>query len=551
MTKKIFRAVMLVALVILVSSLALVFGCLYEYFGGVQERQLADELALAATAVEEYGEGYLEKLRQNRCRVTLIAADGAVLFDTQTDAGAMENHADREEIKQALQSGAGNSIRYSPTLSEMTIYSAKRLSGGSILRLSASRATLGALLHDMIWPALAVLSAALLLSWLLARRLARRIVAPLNALNLDQPLENDTYEELSPLLSRLNRQQTEMALQLRQLRRQRDEFAQITENMKEGLVLLDGKGAIISINPAARRLFSVDESCVDGDFMKVERSRDVSLAIDAALLDGHSEAHVDRGGQRFRLDISRIESEGAVVGAVLLAFDISALEFAERNRREFTANVSHELKTPLQSIIGSAELLENNLVKPADIPRFVGHIKQEASRLVTLIEDILRLSQLDEGGELPAETIDLLALSSEVAASLADAAKRKNVSVQVRGEAVSLRGVRRLLYEVVYNLCDNAIKYNVEGGRVEVTVFADGKNAAVTVGDSGIGIPKDQQSRVFERFYRVDRSHSKASGGTGLGLSIVKHAVQYHHGEIRLYSNPGEGTEITVTLPRQ
>ena len=335
------------------------------------------------------------------------------------------------------------------------------------------------------------------------------------------------------------------------LRQKTDEFPQITAGMTEGLVLLDEKGAVLNINPAAQTLFGVTGACVGQDFLTVDREHSMSLALRTAMTDGHSEVRAERGGREYQFDLSRIESDGKVVGAVLLAFDMTAQTFAERSRREFTANVSHELKTPLQGIIGSAELLENGMVKPEDMPRFVGHIRAEAQRLVTLIGDIIRLSELDEGGELPTETVDLLPLAQEAAENLRAAAEVKNVSIIVSGENVPVTGVRRLLYEIAYNLCDNAIKYNVDGGSVDVRVGAEGGSACLTVRDTGIGIPPEHQSRIFERFYRVDKSPSKASGGTGLGLSIVKHAVAYHHGTIALKSEVGKGTEITVRFPQE
>ena len=550
MTKKIFRSILTAGVTVLICSVLLVMGCFYSFFETMQERQLGDELSIAAAAVELDGTAYLEKVKSDRFRVTLIAADGTVLYDTRTDAASMENHLEREEVREAIESGSGISSRYSATLLQKTIYSALRLGDGTVLRISASRATMGALLLGALQPILLVVLLMLGLSGVLASRLSKRIVEPLNALDLEHPLENDAYEELSPLLRRIDRQRRQIDAQLAELRQKTDEFTQITAGMNEGLVLLDDKGAVLSINPAAQMLFGVTGACVGQDFLTVDRERSMSLALRAAMTDGHSEVRAERGGREYQFDLSRIESDGKVVGAVLLAFDMTAQAFAESRRREFTANVSHELKTPLQGIIGSAELLENGMVKSEDIPRFVGHIRAEAQRLVTLIGDIIRLSELDEGGELPTETVELLPLAQEAAENLRTAAEQKNVRITVSGESVRVTGVRRLLYEVIYNLCDNAIKYNVEGGRVELRVAAEGENACLTVCDTGIGIPPEHQGRVFERFYRVDKSHSKESGGTGLGLSIVKHAVAYHHGTVTLKSEVGRGTEITVRLPR-
>lgn len=549
MTKKIFQSILLVAGCVLLASLLIIMGFLYDYFGGVEENQLRDELSLAAAAVEDGGTDYLSRLTADRCRLTWIAADGSVLYDTRTDAESLENHASRAEVSQALATGTGESTRYSSTLMEKTMYYAQRLDDGTVLRISISRATVGMIAVGMIQPLLIVLIVALILSGLLARRLSRRIVDPLNSLDLEHPLDNDAYEELSPLLKRIHRQHVEIQTQLRELREKTDEFTQITGSMREGLILLDEHGSILSINAAAQTLFGADAQCVGRDFLTIERSHEISAAIQAAVTDGHSEVRAERAGRVYQFDISRITSDGKLLGTVILAFDITEQEFAERNRREFTANVSHELKTPLQGIIGSAELIENGMVRPDDLPRFVGHIHAEAARLVTLIDDIIRLSQLDEGDAMPTEPVDLLAVSQEAAENLHDAAAARDVTVSVTGQSAVIPGVRRLLYEVVYNLCDNAIKYNRDGGRVDMTVAADAGGSSITVADTGIGIAPEHQSRVFERFYRVDKSHSKASGGTGLGLSIVKHAVQYHHGRIELESTPGTGTTIRVVFP--
>ena len=549
MTKKIFQSILLVAGCVLLASLLIIMGFLYDYFGGVEENQLRDELSLAAAAVEDGGTDYLSRLTADRYRLTWIAADGSVLYDTKTNAESLENHASRAEVSQALATGTGESTRYSSTLMEKTMYYAQRLDDGTVLRISISRATVGMIAVGMIQPLLIVLIVALILSGLLARRLSRRIVDPLNSLDLEHPLDNDAYEELSPLLKRIHHQHVEIRTQLRELREKTDEFTQVTGSMREGLVLLDEHGDILSINAAAQALFGADAQCVGRDFLTIERSHEISAAIQAAAADGHSEVRAERAGHVYQFDISRITSDGKFLGTVILAFDITEQEFAERNRREFTANVSHELKTPLQGIIGSAELIENGMVKPEDLPRFVGHIHAEAARLVTLIDDIIRLSQLDEGDAMPTEPVDLLAVSQEAAENLHDAAAARNVTVSVTGQPAVLPGVRRLIYEIVYNLCDNAIKYNRDGGRVDVTVAADAGGSSITVADTGIGIAPEHQARVFERFYRVDKSHSKASGGTGLGLSIVKHAVQYHHGRIELESTPGTGTTIRVVFP--
>ena len=513
-------------------------------------RQLKDGLDLAAAAVGQSGEAYLKDVADNRCRLTWVAADGTVLYDTKADAATLPNHADREEIQDALQNGTGESVRYSDTLLEKTMYCARRLPDGTVLRISVSRATVGVLVVGMLQPIVLLLLLVLGLSAILAKRLSHHIVEPLNELDLEHPLDNECYEELAPLLSRINRQRGQIDRQLRELQRKTDEFSQITGSMLEGLVLLDDRWTVLSINPAAQRIFGTDSACVGQDFLTVERSHEMSAAIEAAMQTGHSEFRLHKNGRIYQLDLSRIDSATERAGAVLLAFDITEQEEAEQNRREFTANVSHELKTPLQGIIGSAELLENGMVKPEDTPRFVGHIRAEAQRLVTLIGDIIRLSQLDEGDEMPAEPVDLADLAEEAVRDLQAEADKKHVTLHCGTQSACMTGVRRLLYEIIYNLIDNAVKYNVDGGRVDIQVAGEPHNVRVTVKDTGIGIAPEHQGRIFERFYRADKSHSKASGGTGLGLSIVKHAVQYHHGSIDLQSQPGKGTQISVTFPK-
>lgn len=551
MRKKIFQAMMVAAGSVLLASLIIILGCLYDYFDGLQEKQMQDELTLAAAAIEESGQAYLDdlNLESKTFRLTWIDAQGNVLYDTKADGSSMENHADREEFQQAIKNGFGESSRYSSTLMEKTLYRAQRLADGSVLRISVSRATSGVLVLGMLQPILLVLIVALVLSALLSKRIARWVVAPLENLDLEHPLENDTYEELAPLLGRINQQRRQIDLQLAKLQRGNDEFTQVTGSMKEGLILLNERSQVLSINPMAQRLFETDERCVGEDFLTVERSPEVSAAIQTALQSGYCELQLARGEHIYQLDISAISSGGAVIGAVILVFDVTENARAEQSRREFTANVSHELKTPLQSIMGSAELIENGLVAAQDMPRFVGHIRTEAARLVSLIEDIIRLSQLDEGGELPFEVCDLAEIARETTDSLADAAEQRKISLTFSGEPLGLCSVKRLLSEICYNLCDNAIKYNREGGQVMVSVSRVGEEAVLAVKDTGIGIPPEHQERVFERFYRVDKSHSKESGGTGLGLSIVKHAVQDLGGHLALSSTPGEGTEIKVYLP--
>ena len=542
MTSKIFRSTVFVAVLVLLLSLLCMIGCLYGYVDDIQTSQLRDELHIVAVGTEQGGGAFLEDLSSGHYRLTWISPEGHVLYDTAADQSQMTNHANREEIREALKSGTGSASRHSDTLLERTVYEAVRLKDGSVLRISVSRKTMLVLMLGMLHPACIVALLAIAFSFVLSHRMSKRIVEPLNALDLDHPLKNDTYAELSPLLRRLHQQYEKVDAQRRELQRKTDEFQQITSCMQEGLLVLDKETRIQSINLAARQVFRTDDSCLGQHFFMVYRGNALQKALDTALNHGHSSTTVELQGREYRFDMSSIQSGGNLLGAVILVVDVTEQRNAERTRREFSANVSHELKTPLQSIIGSADLIENGLVKPEDQPRFIGHIRKEAARLVNLIEDIIRLSRLDEDVELPQEDVDLLALAQEAVSNLEIQAAQKNVTLRISGESYIIHGVRGLLYEIIHNLCDNAIKYNVDGGEVRITV----EPGVLTVSDTGIGIPLEHQSRVFERFYRVDKSHSKQSGGTGLGLSIVKHAVQYHNAKMELESIPGMGTTIKV-----
>lgn len=549
MTGKIFRAILTVALIVLVISLLTVTGFLYDYFGTIQEKELRDQLNFAAVGTESLGISFLEKLRGENYRLTLIQEDGTVLFDTDADPQTIENHRDREEIQQAFGGGTGRSSRYSSTLTEKTTYEAVRLTDGTVLRISVSHYTSWLLLLGMIQPVLIIGVLAAVLSGLLASSMAKKVVAPLNTLDLEHPLENDTYPELSPLLHRIHVQHQEIEIQIKNLQQKNNEFQLVTDNMGEGLVLLNENGIVLTINTAAKKIFQTDDNCIGEDFLTVDRKQDLHNSISQALETGHCSLKSCRNNREYNFDINRIESEGKVLGAVMLIFDITLQTEGERRRREFTANVSHELKTPLQSIIGSTELLENNMVQQHDIPRFLGHIKKQATRLLHLIQDILRLSQLDEGIELNKEAVDLRSLTEEIIDSLEVSAQEKNIHLNLEGNA-HMQGMKSLLYEILYNLIDNGIKYNIPGGDVTVLLQETEKNIVVSVSDTGIGIPEEDHSRVFERFYRVDKSHSKSSGGTGLGLSIVKHGVELHKGQITVESEEKMGTTMTIVFPK-
>lgn len=550
MTQKIFRSILIVAITVLLLSLLLIVGVLYDYFGSAQKSRLNAELNLAAGGVEAGGTEYLESLDAEDFRLTLVSSEGKVVFDSDTDPEAMENHAEREEIKEAFETGFGESSRYSQTLMEQTFYCAKRLANNSVLRISASRMTVPALILGMLRPILIIVAAALALSFVFAGRMSKKIVQPLNSLNLDKPLENNAYDEISPLLTHIEQQQRQISRQKEKLAASKREFYAVIKNMNEGLVLLNGKNEIISINPAAESFLGAGGDALGRDFIMIERSREISFCLEEAFSSGKSVLEMPRNGREYQLNFSAIESDKEKAGLVILIFDITDRVFAERNRREFTANVSHELKTPLQTIMGSAELIENGIVRSEDVGRFASKIRQEASRLVTLIDDIIRLSQLDEAEDLPCEDVDLYELAKSQIDLLAPVASGNGIALKLSGESFTISGVRRLLQEIIYNLCENAIKYNKDGGSVDVSIESDSGEAVIKVSDTGIGIPPEHQTRVFERFYRVDKSHSKETGGTGLGLSIVKHAVQYMNGNIQLESKVGEGTAVTVRLPK-
>lgn len=550
MTSKIFRSIFATSLVVLLATLVIITTFLYDYFTNIQIDQLKDQLSIASVGTEQSGEEYLKELKSDNFRLTWVNSDGTVLFDSQADKAVMDNHLDREEITEAFETGKGSSSRYSATLTEKTLYEAVLLSDGTVLRVSVNRASGFVLLLGMMTPVIIVIVIAVIISAVLAHKMSKKIIEPLNKLDLDNPTENDAYEEIAPLLSRIHKQNMKIERKAAELNRRKDEFELITKNMREGLVLLDKNRNILTINSAAMTIFGTDEKCVGNEFLTINRRHEITSAIEKALTDGHAEIRVRLGEKEYQFDISRIETDGETVGAVILAFDITEQADAERLRREFTANVSHELKTPLQTITGSAELIENGLVKQEDMPRFVGHIREEATRLVTLVEDIIRLSQLDEQTELPKENVSLYEIANEACGVLRDSANKKDIVLTVTGDNGNIFGVKHLLFEVIYNLCDNGIKYTPDGGKVEVDISETENGVTLTVSDNGIGIAPEHHTRIFERFYRVDKSHSKKSGGTGLGLSIVKHAVQYHGGKISIQSEENKGTSVTVILPK-
>lgn len=549
MTKRIFRSIFTVAAVILLASFVLITGVLYEYFSNKQVDQLNMQTHLAAQGLEAAGEDYLSDMDISGCRLTWIAADGTVLYDSQAEQSGMENHADREEVRQALKTGHGESMRYSTTLMERQIYSADRLSDGTVVRISDTQYTPLTLILGMIQPVIIIALIALLLSLLLASRMAKRIVKPLNEMSLDNAEKIETYPELAPLTDKLKSQQNQLREQEKELRRRRDEFDAATGSMTEGLVLLNEQGSVLSINKAATKALDIGRYCIGKDIRALSEEPRLRETVEKALGGEHGEAHITLGGVSYRLYASPVTSGDRVAGAALLMLDTTEKEKAEQLRREFSANVSHELKSPLHTISGCAELLANGIVKPEDVPHFLSQIQSESKRMIALIEDIIKLSHLDEGAEdMQREDVDLLSVARREAGNLSQAAEDAGVTLTVSGESAVINGIPQLLAAIVHNLCENAIKYNHPGGFARVNVRREGKKTVLTVEDDGIGIPPEEQQRIFERFYRVDKSHSKEVGGTGLGLSIVKHAAALHNARISVVSAPDRGTTITLAF---
>ena len=550
MTGKLFRTSMAVAVSVMVLSIGLFLGMLYQYFSDQLLEELETETWLVSRGVELEGMDYLTGLHTSS-RVTWVAADGTVLYDNEADASSMENHADREEIQEALSSDTGTAQRYSSTLSEQTIYVTQRLEDGTVIRLASAQKTVGLLLVSMVQPILIILLLSLLLSAALASRLSKGLIRPILSLDLEHPEDCETYDELTPLLSRLKRQNDTIQRQMDLLKQRQTEFAALTDNMSEGFLLLDLQGHVLSHNSGALRLLGAEEPAGEVNVLVLNREEPFRHAVDEALAGRRCQQLLHLNGRYCQLLANPVLADGKPAGAVLVLLDVTEQEQREELRREFTANVSHELKTPLTSISGIAEIMCSGMVKAEDIQSFAGDIYQEAQRLIALVEDIIRLSRLDEGAEtLERENVNLFTLAQEVGRRLDPAAQKAGVTLKVMGRSAEVYGIPSVLGEMVYNLCDNAIKYNRPGGTVNVTVAPDDRGTELTVEDTGIGIPVEDQSRVFERFYRVDKSHSKEIGGTGLGLSIVKHGASLHGAQLHMDSQVGRGTCIQLRFPK-
>lgn len=551
MTKKIFKSIMFVCALVLAVGLAAVMGILYSNFDGQMRKELSKEAAYLAYGVEQQGVDYLKNIKDKSARITYIDQDGTVLFDNEADVSEMKNHSDRTEFQKAEKYGAGESSRYSDTLSEKTIYYALRLKDGTVLRVSGTQDSVLALVENLIFPLCGLLCLMLILSGIMASAISKRIVKPINELDLESPKENQIYEELSPLLSKIHRQNREIQNQLELAKQQQEEFSLITENMQEGLIVIDKYTMILSANSSAWNLFHMDRVRQGESVYCLDREEEFRHAIEQVLSGEHTELVLKLNGSDIQLIANPVIRDKKTEGAVVLLVNVTEKLERESLRREFSANVSHELKTPLTSISGFAEIMQSGLVKCEDIPQFAGRIYKESQRLLQLVEDVIQISQLDEEKtSYTWEPVDVYQVCKNAFESLKEKAKRLNVHLYICGEYMKMEAVRTLLEEAVYNVCDNAIKYNRNDGSVSVFLTQTAQEIQIVVKDTGVGIPKEDQDRVFERFYRVDKSHSKEIGGTGLGLSIVKHAVGALKGSVILRSEEGNGTEICMKFPK-
>lgn len=550
MTRKIFKGILAVSVFTLIFSFLLNMGVLYSYFDGQLQKELKSEAVYVGAGVEQQGGSYLDELKASDNRITWIDSDGTVLYDNQADAASMDNHRDREEVKQALEDGEGAASRYSKTIANRTIYYAKRLEDGTVLRISSEQSSILALLAGMIVPTLMIIAASAAVSGVLASRVSRNIINPLNDIDLNRPDEADVYEELNPLLHKISRQNDQIEQQVNNLKRKQKEFSVITENMQEGFLLIDRNTEVLSYNSSALRLLGITDMEENASVLALNRSESFRTAVEQALEGRHNEQSLKTGTACYDIIANPVLLQGEITGVVVVILDVTEKEMRDQLRREFTSNVSHELKTPLTSIYGVADMLSAGLVKPEDVPSFAGDIFKECRRMIHLIDDIMRLSQLEEDS-LPAkrEPVEMLALAKSVKKSLDMICTEKKVHMEVDGEQTFVNGISTMLEEILYNLSENAVKYNHPGGMVHVHVAREQDTAVITVEDDGIGIAPEHTERIFERFYRVDKSHSRKIGGTGLGLSIVKHGVQYHGGTIQVESQEGKGTKMIVRLP--
>lgn len=557
MNKKIFRSSLLTVFLVLIATIALIMGILFQFFEKQIQTELTNEARFLAQAVENEGTGYFDGFdsKSNKAalnnRITLVDKDGTVLYDSEADAATLDNHAEREEIRAAMEDGKGISIRYSKTLTEKTVNYAQRLSDGTVLRVSTEQYTVITILMGMLQPVLFIMLVALILTLVLSSRVSKAIIEPINRLDLDVPENNDTYEELTPLLRKIADQKRTIEEQLTDAHKKQKEFNLITENMSEGFLVIDQDANLLTYNSSALMLLNM-EPPTDRSVLLFCRAKEFRDVISDVLSGKRAENIMVRDERSYSLIANPVFENEIVIGAVVVILDITEREKRDTLRREFTANVSHELKTPLTSISGFAELMKEGDVSEENVIDFSGSIYDEAQRLITLVNDIIKISELDgQSIAFENELVDLYELSNEVISRLENEAGKKNITFHLIGGRAEIMGVRKILDEMLYNLCDNAVKYNKEDGTVDIVVNQTGEGVNVIVRDTGIGIPATHQSRVFERFYRVDKSHSKKVGGTGLGLAIVKHGAMYHHAKISMESVVDVGTTITLTFSKK
>ena len=552
MKNKIFRAlVVLAAMAVLVASGLITFLVSQDYFNETK-KELAQEARYISMGLESGGNDFLNKIAAengSNVRITLIDKDGIVLFDNQAEAKTLENHAMRQEIMEAVAVGAGEAERFSDTLDKTTYYYAVRLEDGKILRLARTIDSIYKSVLQMLPIMGGIVIVVAFLASIVARRVTFNLIKPLDQVNLDEPLDNETYDELAPFLTRIAKQKRQLSKNLKKLRGKQEELTIITNNMNEGLVLLNGQQNVLFINESAAKIFGFSAKEVIGrNILTVDRAQEVQDLLQKVSQAGKGEGLYEKDGHFYQLSGSSVNGSGSVI----LIYDVTEKMTAEKLRREFSANVSHELKTPLQSILGYAEIMKNGLVKDEDKQRFLERIHAEAGNMIELIQNIMELSRLDENKTLDEfEDVDLLKLAQSVTLRLKHKAQTKGVTLNVSGSSACVCGVQSILSEVLYNLVDNSIKYNKDNGKVDVKVQDGSEEVTVSVSDTGIGIGAADRERVFERFYRADKSHSKEIGGTGLGLSIVKHGVLFHKGRVELESEPGVGTTITFVLPKK
>ena len=552
MKNKIFRAlVALAAMAVLLASLLITFVVSQDFFNETK-KELSQEARYISMGLASGGDDYLNKIAAENTgdvRVTLIDSDGTVLFDNQAEAKTLENHAMRQEVMEAIANGSGEEERFSDTLDQTTYYYAVRLEDGKILRLARTIDSIYKSVMQMTPFMLGIVIFVAVLASIVARRLTKNLVQPLDDVNLDEPLDNDTYDELAPFLTRIAKQKRQLSKNLAKLRSKQEELTIITNNMNEGMVLLNGHQNVLFINESAAKIFGFDAKDVIGkNILTVDRAQEVQDLLQKVAAAGSGEGLYERDKRFYQLSGSSVNGSGSVI----LIYDVTEKMAAEQMRREFSANVSHELKTPLQSILGYAEIMKNGLVKDEDKQRFLERIHAEAENMIELIQQIMELSRLDENKSVgDFVDVDLYAMAQNIAARLKYKADKRGITLDIAGSNAVVCGVQSVLSEVVYNLVDNAIKYNKDNGSVSVKVTDGAEEVTVSVSDTGIGIGAADRERVFERFYRADKSHNKETGGTGLGLSIVKHGVLYHKGRVDLESELGKGTTITIVLPKK